>query len=64
MEEVCALTKNGKTSIVNRADNNDRLYLHDEVILEEVLYKTDRHFQKLIKQIESNKQTQKSKGNL
>ncbi len=58
------MTKNGKTSIVNRADNNDRLYLHDEVILEEVLYKTDRHFQKLIKQIESNKQTQKSKGNL
>lgn len=50
--------------MVNRTDNNDRLYLHDEVILEEVLYKTDRHFQKLIKQIELNKQTQKSKGNL
>mgnify|MGYP005621734361 CR=1 FL=1 len=34
-------------------DTTDTLALHDEVVFEEVLYKTHRHFEKLIRSMVS-----------
>ncbi|HDP79581.1 MAG TPA: hypothetical protein ENN21_01920 [Spirochaetes bacterium] len=47
------MSRKDGTPMKSAGDTTDTLALHDEVVFEEVLYKTHRHFEKLIRSMVS-----------